>query len=77
MVTTAETLAAERQIIDLMNRGQGRAEPILSGNQWQKIESQSGHLNESQRKAVREVLETHDRVMGIQGFAGKWKDHGA
>jgi conjugative relaxase-like TrwC/TraI family protein len=64
LVTTEETLAAERQIIDQMREGQGRVEPIAAD--MGRIESQWQHLNESQRNVVRDVLESRDKIMGIQ-----------
>lgn len=73
LVTTQETLAAERQILDQMRKGQGQVAPIISDIEWHKIQSQAPHLNQSQRNAVREVLENQDRIMGIQGFAGSGK----
>ena len=73
LVTTAEALAAERQIIDRMRQGQGRAAPILNDRRLQNVESQWQHLNESQRSAVRAVLTSQDRIMGIQGYAGTGK----
>ncbi len=73
LVTTEETLAAERQILDQMRQGQNRTEPIAAEHAVRTIESQWKHLNQSQRSVVREVLESRDKIMGIQGMAGTGK----
>jgi len=73
LVTTAEALAAERQIIGQMRHGQDRAAPILNDRQLRNAEPQWQRLNESQRGAVRAVLTSQDRIMGIQGYAGTGK----
>lgn len=73
LVTTAEALAAERQILDHMRYGQSHATPILNDGQLRNVEPQWQRLNESQRGAVRAVLTSQDRIMGIQGYAGTGK----
>jgi conjugative relaxase-like TrwC/TraI family protein len=72
-ITTRETLAAEHQVLDQMRRGQGRVEPLVPERELPRVDSQWRHLNESQRRAVEQVLSSQDRVMGIQGIAGTGK----
>lgn len=77
-LTTSRTVAMERSNIQQVVAGRGTQDPILepeeSGPTVGEItEAQGITLNESQRKAVQTILESHDRILGIQGLAGTGK----
>lgn len=72
-LTTRHTLAEERSIIAQMRAGQGKAEPILSRDEAQRLHLRHGRLNADQRNASGMVLTNRDRIVGIQGVAGAGK----
>jgi len=67
-VSTQEVLDEENRIIERCLGGKWKFEPM---NSWWAIQEQM--LNEQQRNAVRHVLTSRDRVMGIAGLAGTGK----
>ena len=70
--TTDAALARESETIALMQAGQGRAKPIMK--RWvAETKLHRGRLNEGQKEAVKVVLSTGDRVVGVQGYAGTGK----
>ncbi len=71
--TTRETIAAELATVGHMQRGQNTVEPILPREQAAAHANNRELLNPAQRKAIEEVLSTHDRVHGLQGLAGSGK----
>jgi ATP-dependent exoDNAse (exonuclease V) alpha subunit len=71
--TTRETIAAELATVGHMQRGQNTVEPVLPKEQAAAHANSSELLNPAQRKAIEEVLSTHDRVHGLQGLAGSGK----
>ena len=71
--TTRETIAAELATVGHMQRGQNTVEPILPTEQAAAHANTRELLNPAQRKAIEEVLSTHDRVHGLQGLAGSGK----
>jgi len=77
-LTTSRTVAMERSNIQQVVAGRGTQDPILereeSGRAVGEItEAQGITLNQSQRKAVEAILESHDRIVGLQGLAGTGK----
>jgi ATP-dependent exoDNAse (exonuclease V) alpha subunit len=56
-----------------MQRGQNSVEPVLPKEQAAAHANSSELLNPAQRKAIEEVLSSHDRVHGLQGLAGTGK----
>jgi ATP-dependent exoDNAse (exonuclease V) alpha subunit len=70
--TTPELVAIEREAIERVRFGQGAVQPITTLTDAQ-IAQRYGHLNEDQRRLVRETLSTQDQVFGIQGKAGTGK----
>lgn len=77
-LTTSRTVAMERSNIQQVVTGRGTQEPILEGEGSSPIigEIAAGQgitLNESQRKALGTILESHDRIVGLQGLAGTGK----
>jgi conjugative relaxase-like TrwC/TraI family protein len=71
--TTRETIAAELATVGHMQRGQNTVEPILSQEQVSTHANTRELLNPAQRKAIEEVLSSHDRIHGLQGLAGSGK----
>jgi conjugative relaxase-like TrwC/TraI family protein len=71
--TTRETIAAERANVEFMLHGRNTVEPILSAEQAQEQARSHDFLNESQRRVIEEVLNSTDRVHGLQGRAGTGK----
>lgn len=77
-LTTSRTVAMERSNIQQVVASRGTQVPILepeeSGRAVGEItEAQGVILNQSQRKAVEAILESHDRIVGLQGRAGTGK----
>ena len=73
ILTTQETLDAERDIIRRMEDGRGKTHPMLAQEQIERMQESWSHLNENQRAAVEQVLSNRDQVMGVQGYAGVGK----
>jgi ATP-dependent exoDNAse (exonuclease V) alpha subunit len=63
----------EREVIRYLESGKGRARPILSQRLAESHDQKWASLNESQRTAVKAILTSPDRVIGIQGVAGTGK----
>ncbi|WP_263376073.1 MobF family relaxase [Granulicella aggregans] len=71
--TTRETIAAELATVGHMKRGQNAVEPVLPQERAAAHADTSELLNPAQRRAIEEVLSSHDRVHGLQGLAGSGK----
>ncbi|MCU1324350.1 MAG: conjugative relaxase domain protein [Acidobacteriaceae bacterium] len=71
--TTREAIAAELATVGHMQRGQNTVEPVLPKEQAAAHANTRELLNPAQRKAIEEVLSSHDRVHGLQGLAGSGK----
>ena len=71
--TTPETLAAERANIRYVLEGRNAIEPIMSAELARKQADSRSFLNDSQRRVIREVLNSSDRIHGLQGLAGSGK----
>ncbi len=71
--TTAKTIEAEHEILRRMRQGQNHVEPILSRPLAIAFADQHPHLNPAQKSVVEDVLNSPDRIHGIQGFAGTGK----
>ena len=71
-LTTDTALADERETIGLMRDGQNRGRPVMRS--WiVGARLHRGPLTEGQREAVKLILGTKDRVVGVQGYAGTGK----
>lgn len=70
--TTTEVLAHERDVINVMRRGQDGHEAIASVEVRSEIKQRS-LLSESQRKAVDEILSSRDQITALDGVAGAGK----
>ena len=71
--TTAETLRAEKEVLQQVQRGKSRAEPILTIQQAVKHSGGYEQLNAAQRRAAEQILSSRDLVQGLQGSAGVGK----
>lgn len=73
LFTTPETIHAERDIVRLMQRGQGAAPQILPIQGAVRITDARELLNPAQRRVIEEVLTSRDQTHGLQGLAGSGK----
>jgi len=71
--TTPETIAAERANIAHVLEGRNTVAPILSAELAREQANSRGFLNDSQRNAIEQVLNSTDRIHGLQGLAGTGK----
>lgn len=69
MVTTRDVLAEEKRLIDFARRGRGTCKPFVKSYD----DFQREWLNDEQKRAVRHVVESRDRVMLLRGAAGVGK----
>jgi conjugative relaxase-like TrwC/TraI family protein len=71
--TTARTVREEQEIMNRMRAGKDELAPALSQQQAVTFAAQHSHLNQAQRRVIEDVLNSPDRVQGIQGVAGAGK----
>ena len=71
--TTPETIAAERANVAYVLDGRNTVAPILSAELAREQANTRSFLNDSQRNAIEQVLNSTDRVHGLQGLAGSGK----
>src|SRR2546428_4396527 len=72
--TTRQMLAYERQNIHALTSGQDLASPLVNqGNLPNLSAPEFRNLSEAQRQAVTYILESRDKITGLQGIAGSGK----
>ena len=71
-MTTDRALAEERETIALMRGGENRGRAPMR-NWMVSAHLHKGPLTAGQKDAVRLILSEHDRVVGVQGYAGTGK----
>jgi conjugative relaxase-like TrwC/TraI family protein len=71
--TTPETIAAERANVAHVLAGRNAVQPMMSAELAQEQARSRDFLNDSQRRVIEEVLNSTDRVHGLQGRAGSGK----
>jgi conjugative relaxase-like TrwC/TraI family protein len=71
--TTPETIAAERANVQFVLDGRNSQKPIMGAEEARKQANTKDFLNQSQRQAIEEVLNSSDRIHGLQGLAGTGK----
>ncbi|MFC6645558.1 MobF family relaxase [Granulicella cerasi] len=71
--TTPETVAAERANIDFVRVAKNTVQPIMSAEDAQHQAQSRAFLNDSQKRVIEEVLNSPDRIHGLQGRAGSGK----
>ena len=70
--STDAALARESETIALMRGGQGAEKAVM--RRWvAETKLHRGRLNEGQKEAVKTILASTDRVVGVQGYAGTGK----
>ena len=71
-LTTDKAIADEKETIALMERGRGASKPIMRS--WAVGPMlHNGRLTVGQREAVKTILSSKDRTVGVQGYAGTGK----
>jgi conjugative relaxase-like TrwC/TraI family protein len=71
--TTAETIQAEKEIIHSVRAGQGQAPQLMSIQNAIPLTEAHERLNDTQRKAIEQILTSRDQIQGLQGSAGSGK----
>ena len=71
--TTPETIAGERANIRYVLEGRNAVEPMMTAERAQEQAKTRSFLNDSQRRVIEEVLNSSDRIHGLQGLAGSGK----
>jgi conjugative relaxase-like TrwC/TraI family protein len=71
--TTAETIRAEKEIVQKVLDGQGRSPQIMAIQEALPLTESRTHLNRAQRQAAEQVLTSRDQVQGLHGSAGVGK----
>ncbi len=71
-LTTDRAVADEKETIASMERGQGASRPVMRS--WIAGPLlHNGRLTVGQKEAVKTILSSKDRVVGVQGYAGTGK----
>jgi conjugative relaxase-like TrwC/TraI family protein len=71
--TTAEPIKAEKEIVEKVMNGQGRAPQLMSVEHAIPLTEARSQLNRAQRSAIEQILTSRDQVQGLQGSAGVGK----
>jgi conjugative relaxase-like TrwC/TraI family protein len=71
--TTPAMMELERETIDRMRAGQGQHPELVTERTRAAIAHEYAHLNESQHRAVQEILTSRDQVTALEGAAGTGK----
>ena len=69
---TSEALGLERGIMALRRRALGASEPVAEESRVADRLAETA-LTEGQKQAVRTILQSHDRIVAVQGAAGTGK----
>ena len=72
LLTTARAVADERETLALMQAGQGRGATPMRPRTVDKA-LRNGPLSHGQKAAVKLILSSDDRTVGVQGYAGSGK----
>ena len=72
MFTTAEMLGYERENLSTMESGRNKLAPLVRPEKL-KLHNELQGLNPAQRQAAIEVIQSTDRITGLQGTAGSGK----
>jgi len=71
--TTAKMIQAEKEIVQTVVDGRGRAPQLMPVQQAIPLSEANPQLNRAQRNAIEKVLTSNDRIQGLQGVAGAGK----
>lgn len=72
--TTQTALEREKRIHSIERDGRGAMQPIMQP-EAARATLEGTNLNSGQRSAAELITTTHDRVVGVQGYAGTGKSH--
>jgi conjugative relaxase-like TrwC/TraI family protein len=72
-LTTREMQEIERDTIDRMRAGQDTQRALASSSTIWAVERDHVHLSDPQQGAVREILESRDQALALEGVAGAGK----
>ena len=72
-LTTARTIAAEHEILRRVHEGQNRMQPVATHVEAFKTANGHPQLNRAQKAVIEDVLNSTDRIQGIQDYAGAGK----
>lgn len=72
-LTTARTIEAEQEILRRVREGQNQVQPVATRVAAFKAANDHPHLNRAQKFVIEDVLNSRDRIQGIQGYAGAGK----
>ena len=71
--TTAEMIGYEQDTINMMRAGQEQHPALATFGTRRAIREIHGHLSDTQRRAVEQILSSRDRVTALEGVAGAGK----
>jgi len=74
MFTTKEAVNRELNILDNIERGKNKFSPFADEKKISHIEDAMS-FTESQSKSFGDIVRTHDKFMGLQGYAGTGKTY--
>jgi conjugative relaxase-like TrwC/TraI family protein len=72
-LTTPQMIAYERENLSTMASGQNQGTTLVRPERMRKLFAEFERLNPAQRQVVTEILESRDRITGLQGAAGAGK----
>ena len=71
--TTVGTIQAEKEIIQAVREGQHRSPQLMSIQEAIPLTEARQQLNQTQGKAIEQILTSRDQIQGLQGSAGSGK----
>lgn len=71
--TTAKTVAAEQEILNRVREGRNQISPVSTRAEAIELADRHPQFNRAQKSVVEDVLNSTDRIQGIQGWAGSGK----
>ncbi|MFP5236662.1 MAG: MobF family relaxase [Acidobacteriota bacterium] len=71
--TTAKTVAAEQEILNRVREGRNQTPPVSTRTEAIQVSDRHPQFNRAQKSVVEDVLNSTDRIQGIQGWAGAGK----
>ncbi len=71
--TTARTIEAEQEILRRVREGQHQLQPVATRAEAIVVADKHPEFNRAQKSVIEDVLNSPDRIQGIQGWAGSGK----
>ncbi|HEV2500725.1 MAG TPA: MobF family relaxase [Terriglobia bacterium] len=72
-LTTAQMIAYERENLSTMTSGQNQERSLVRPERMPKLHNEIERLNPAQQQVVNEILQSEDKITGLQGAAGTGK----